>query len=165
MFEKLNRYIKHIFPLIKGFIYNHNFSFISLKSKVDYNTILGPHTIIHDWCIIKGDVEFGSFCSLHEFSYLQGDIKIGNHCRIGSGVKLFSNDHKVNKNELINRQGAIEGKIRIHDDVWIGANVIILKNVTVGKGAVIGAGSVVTKDVPEYEIWVGNPARKIKERV
>ncbi|VVS91972.1 DapH/DapD/GlmU-related protein [Desulfoluna spongiiphila] len=57
-----------------------------------------------------------------------------------------------------------QGAITIEDDVWIGAGAIILAGVTVGKGCVIGAGSVVTKDVPEYCVAAGNPARVVKQR-
>ena len=49
-------------------------------------------------------------------------------------------------------------------DVWIGVNAIIRSGVTIGTGSVIGAGSVVLNDIPEYEIWAGNPARKIRDR-
>jgi acetyltransferase-like isoleucine patch superfamily enzyme len=52
--------------------------------------------------------------------------------------------------------------IVIKDKAWIGFNVIILKGVTIGEGAVIGAGSVVTKDIPDYAVVGGNPARVIK---
>ena len=52
----------------------------------------------------------------------------------------------------------------IGDDVWIGSRVIILPGVTIGKGAIVGAGVVVTKDVPEYAIVGGNPAKVIKFR-
>jgi len=52
--------------------------------------------------------------------------------------------------------------IKIHDNVWIGERAIILKGVTIGKGAIIAIGAVVTKDVPEYAIVAGNPARIVK---
>jgi acetyltransferase-like isoleucine patch superfamily enzyme len=51
----------------------------------------------------------------------------------------------------------------VRDGVWIGANAVVLKGVTVGRGAIVGAGSVVTKDVPEYTVVAGNPARTIRE--
>lgn len=57
-----------------------------------------------------------------------------------------------------------KGEVHIEDDVFIGLNVLICNSVTIGKGAIIGAGSVVTKDVPPYQVWAGNPARFIKER-
>jgi len=57
-----------------------------------------------------------------------------------------------------------EKPVIIGDDVWIGTRVVILPGVNVGKGAILAAGAVVTKDVPEYAIVGGNPARFIKSR-
>ncbi|WP_310557756.1 acyltransferase [Flavobacterium sp.] len=54
-------------------------------------------------------------------------------------------------------------KITIKDKAWIGFNSIILKGVTIGEGAIVGAGSVVTKDVPDWTIVAGNPAKIIRE--
>lgn len=53
----------------------------------------------------------------------------------------------------------------IGNDVWIGSRSLIMKGVTIGDGAIIAAGSVVTKDVPPYEIWGGNPAHFLKSRL
>lgn len=58
--------------------------------------------------------------------------------------------------------GVSTSPITINDDVWIGANAVIAAGVTIGKHCVIGAGSVVTKDVPDYSVAVGNPAKVIK---
>lgn len=55
-------------------------------------------------------------------------------------------------------------KVTIEEDVFIGVNVTICNSVTIGRGAVIGAGSIVTKDIPPYQVWAGNPARYIKDR-
>lgn len=55
-----------------------------------------------------------------------------------------------------------EAPIIIKDKAWIGMNVIVLKGVTIGEGAVIGAGSVVTRDVPDWTVVGGNPAKEIK---
>ena len=52
----------------------------------------------------------------------------------------------------------------IENDVWLGLNVLVKAGVRIGTGAIIGMGSVVTKDIPAYEIWAGNPARKIRDR-
>ena len=56
------------------------------------------------------------------------------------------------------------GEVHIEDDVFIGVNTIICNSVTIGEGAIIGAGSVVTKDIPPYQCWAGNPVRYIKDR-
>lgn len=56
------------------------------------------------------------------------------------------------------------GRVKIEEDVFIGCSVIICNAVTIGKGAIVGAGSVVTKDIPPYQVWAGNPARYIKDR-
>lgn len=57
-----------------------------------------------------------------------------------------------------------EGMTVIGNDVWIGNNVTIISDVVIGNGAVIGAGSMITKDIPPYTIWAGNPARQIGQR-
>lgn len=56
-----------------------------------------------------------------------------------------------------------KGKIKIKDKAWIGFNCIILKGVTIGEGAIVGAGSIVTRDVPDWTIVAGNPAKIIRE--
>ena len=68
---------------------------------------------------------------------------------------------KVGQNHRFMKE---KGMVIIGNDVWIGNNVTIIADVIIGNGAVIGAGSVVTKDVPPYTIWAGNPARQIKNR-
>jgi maltose O-acetyltransferase len=65
----------------------------------------------------------------------------------------------------MNQQGfSQERPVVIGDDVWIGGQVIILPGVKVGSHSIIGAGSVVTKDVPQYAVVGGNPAKVIKFR-
>lgn len=51
----------------------------------------------------------------------------------------------------------------IGDDCWIGGNVTIMPGVTIGKGCTIGAGSVVTKDIPDFSVALGSPARIVKK--
>lgn len=58
-----------------------------------------------------------------------------------------------------------ESHITIKARAFIGTGTIICNQVTIGEGAIIGAGSVVTKDIPDYEIWAGNPAKFIKKRM
>ena len=56
------------------------------------------------------------------------------------------------------------GEVIIKEKAFIGCNTIICNSVVIGEGAIIGAGSVVTKDVPPYQVWAGNPAKYIKDR-
>jgi len=94
-----------------------------------------------------------------------GGIKIGTNVLIGPGVKIWSVDHRFSSTDIpIRCQGHTFSPVVIEDDVWIGMDSIILKGVTVGKGAVIAAGSVVTKDVPQFQIVAGAPAKMIGSR-
>ena len=62
-------------------------------------------------------------------------------------------------------QGETTGKkVIIGDDVWLGRNVLVMPGVKIGKGSIVAAGAVVTKDVPEYKIVGGVPARILKDR-
>lgn len=90
----------------------------------------------------------------------EGGIEIGSHTDIASEVMIWSSQHNVNDPKF----SAIEKKVTIGDYVFIGPRAIILPDVNIGTGAIIAAGAVVTKNVPDYEIWAGVPARKIGER-
>lgn len=59
---------------------------------------------------------------------------------------------------------ATKGDVKIGNDVWIGRNVVIMSGVTIGDGVIIAAGAVVTKNIEDYEVWGGNPARTLKKR-
>lgn len=103
----------------------------------------------------------GARCSLNDSTR----ISIGNNVLMGPEVIFYTTNHKIDRNKLIINQGFEFGDIKIEDDVWIGARAIILPGVTVGKGAVIGAGAVVTKNVDDYTIVGGIPAKKIGRRI
>ncbi|MBN2777439.1 MAG: acyltransferase [Bacteroidales bacterium] len=92
-------------------------------------------------------------------------IVIEDDVLIGSGVHIYVNNHRFDDlNIPIIKQGHYVGKnVIIRTGAWIGANAIILPGVTIGQNAVVGAGSIVTKDVPDACVFVGNPAKLIKE--
>lgn len=117
---------------------------------------------------------FGTGVNIHlgENSSIAANAWIGNDTRIGSDVMMapdvtiLSNSHNFDRTDIpMREQGAPPPRrVTIGDDVWIGTRVIILPGVTVGSHAIIGAGAVVTKDVPEWAIVGGNPARVIRYR-
>lgn len=126
-----------------------------------------------------GEITIGDFCYIGENSYIwsASSIKIGNRVLIAHNVNIHDNishplDAKKRHDDYKRILGLLKSDIKttdlrsrpilIKDDVWIGFNSIILKGVTIGEGAVIGAGSVVTKDVPDYAVVAGNPAKIIK---
>ncbi len=114
----------------------------------------------------KSYIKIGENVSIGSFTLIDysGSLIIGNNTTISEGVKIYTHTHKLD-NLDIRKSKIIRNKLEIGDYVWIGANAIILPSVSkIGKGAVIGAGSVVTKDVGNYEIVAGNPAKKISQR-
>ncbi|PKL22027.1 MAG: acyltransferase [Spirochaetae bacterium HGW-Spirochaetae-4] len=99
------------------------------------------------------------------FISVRGSIKIGNDVIIGPAVTMISENHKSQEKEIIIRdQGTDRQGIIICNNCWIGANVTILDGVRIGTGAIIAAGAVVTKDIKDYEIVGGVPAKVIKIR-
>ncbi|MDO8676510.1 MAG: acyltransferase [Candidatus Azambacteria bacterium] len=112
-------------------------------------------------------ISIGDNVKLNEGVYLSGygGIEIEDEVRIGLRSVILSSDHEFdNRNEPIFRQKLKVEKVKICQDAFIGCNVTILKGVTIGKGSVVGAGAVVTKDVAEYTIVAGVPAKKIGKR-
>jgi acetyltransferase-like isoleucine patch superfamily enzyme len=98
--------------------------------------------------------------------YAAQSVSIGAYVTIGVNVSIYDTDfHPIEyRARRVQDLSTVKSSpVVIEDDVWIGAQSIILKGVHIGKGAIIGAGSVVTKDVPPFTLWAGNPARFIKE--
>lgn len=96
-----------------------------------------------------------------------GGITIGNGVIMAPDVCIYSRTHNFNSIDLqaIPFDNLIlTSKVVIEDYVWIGRKVMILPGVRIGKGAIVGACSVVSKDIPDYAIAVGNPAKIVKYR-
>jgi len=122
--------------------------------------------IIEPYCRLSGDpkIIIGNNFYLNAYCHLLGNISFGDNVMVGPKTVIWGRDHGMVLGSPMNSQPHIKADIKIGSDVWIAANVTILKGVTIGNGAVIGAGAVVTKDIPEYAIAVGNPARVVKYR-
>lgn len=92
-----------------------------------------------------------------------GDVIIGKKVAIGPNCVFYSHDHIYSDRALAAWEGGVKtGNIVIEDGAWIGSGVTILPGITIGRNAVLAAGSVVTKDVEEYCIYGGIPAKLIK---
>lgn len=105
------------------------------------------------------------------FMCTRAPIYIGNYVMTGPNVMIITGNHRIDiKNKPMvkihddEKLPENDETVVIEDDVWIGANVTILKGVTIHTGSIIAAGAVVTKDVEEYSIYGGIPAKKIKNR-
>lgn len=96
-----------------------------------------------------------------------GGIEIGNGTILSHEIQIFARNHNYNSDDLRllpYDERDINKKVKIGNNVWIGARSTILPGVTIGDGAVIGAASVVTKDVPMGAVVGGNPAKIVKYR-
>ena len=108
------------------------------------------------------NVRIGQDSIIGEGTVLDGrnSLVIGNHVDIATQVMIYNSQHDVNDENF----KAISAPVEISDYVFIGPRAIILPGVKIGKGAVIGAGAVVTKDVEDFKIVGGVPAKEIGER-
>ncbi|MGF6900972.1 acyltransferase [Paraburkholderia sp. GAS348] len=108
------------------------------------------------------NVTIGDNCVLNREIYLDGrtGILIGNNVNISFQCCILSLHHDHNHPGF----ASIGGVVQIRDHTWLGARAIILPGVTIGEGAVVAAGAVVTKDVPDFAVVGGVPAKIIGER-
>lgn len=132
------------------------------------NVQTGPNVLIRERNIIGNDVwiwhgstlnpgnRIGSGTRIHVGCFLEDTI-LGKKVFVGPNVVFTNDPHPTIPPDRTHFGGA-----KISDEAVIGANVTILPHVKIGKRAVIGAGSVVTKDIPPFEVWVGNPAHFLK---
>lgn len=110
--------------------------------------------------------ELGNNSGIGEGSRLYGKVLIGDDVMMGPQCWIYTQNHEFRYLDRPMRQQGPqrEEPVVIGNDVWIGSRVTILPGVHVGNGVIIGAGAVVSKDVPDYAIVGGNPARILKYR-
>jgi acetyltransferase-like isoleucine patch superfamily enzyme len=121
-----------------------------LENGAGAEIVIGKNTSVHPWCQLRAHLS---------------SIEIGAGVMIAAGCALYSYDHGIAGGSTIREQALTSrGPIIVDEGAWLGTGSIVLSGVRIGKGAVIGAGSVVTRDVPEFAIAVGNPARVMKYR-
>lgn len=143
------------------------------------NIKVGDNCEIMAQLVAEGDasITIGSFTTMRDQTRLFAidEITIGDYVIISNNVTIYDNNNHPTfpeMREAMSKSGfygdlwhakhSDHAPIKIHDNVWIGERAIILKGVTIGKGAIVAIGAVITKDVPDYAIAAGNPARIVK---
>jgi UDP-3-O-[3-hydroxymyristoyl] glucosamine N-acyltransferase len=150
------------------------------------NTTIGNNVYIHSGAIIGTDglgCEREADGTLIKFPHLGGvviedNVDIGAGCQIAKGALsntiigkvtkinvgcFIAHNAKIGENAWISPKVNIAGSCKIHDNVTIYSGVVIREQTTIGSYAIIGMGAIVTKDIPEGETWVGNPAKKLSK--
>lgn len=90
-----------------------------------------------------------------------GEVYIEDNCDLGPEVSFITGSHKIGNADRRAGKG-FNGIIRISSGVWLGAKTVILPNIDIGKGTVIGAAAVVTKTLQDNGVYVGSPAKRIR---
>ena len=130
----------------------------------DDGLTVGDRTYIAALAYLTGDLTFGADCSVNPFAVIRGEIRMGDGVRIGAHTSILGFNHHMDNDRPVFQQGLSSKGITIGDDVWIGSNATILDGVTVGSHVVIAAGAIVTKDVADWAVMAGNPARQLRDR-
>ncbi len=135
---------------------------------------IGKGTRIWAFCNVLAGATIGSDCNLGDHCFVENDVRIGDRVTIKNGVSLwdgitieddvFIGPHAVFTNDVYPRSKAPLGepaRTLIRQGATIGANATIVAGRTIGRYAFVGAGAVVTRDIPDFALWFGNPARQI----
>ncbi len=126
---------------------------------------LGDASYIAGYAYVTGEITMGAHCTINPYTVVRGTVKMGDGVRIGAHASVLGFNHNSDDpTRPIWQQGVSAKGIVIGDDVWIGSGAIVLDGLTVGSHCIIAAGAVVTKDVPDYAIVAGNPAKLLRDR-
>jgi len=127
-----------------------------------YGCVIGDHSKIGTFVEIQAGAQVGSRCKISSHSFICEGVTIDDEVFVGHGV-MFTNDPYP---RATTPDGEPQGpedwtllKTRVKRRASIGSNATLLPGITVGENAIVGAGSVVTKNVPDYAIVAGVPAR------
>lgn len=141
------------FPAIRSFLVNRYLLKCGNTPRVKKGAEISPNATIGD------NSELGTRCMI------QANVHIGNNVIMGPDVKIYSRNHKYDRLDIpIQQQGKSYYNTYIGNDVWLGANVIVTAGCKIGNHAIVAAGAVVTKDVCDYAIVGGVPAKILKYR-
>lgn len=121
---------------------------------------ISSDTFVHMGCRFEGKISIGKNSVIGRNCILKGDITIGDNVSITAETYVFTSSHFVNSSDF----SCFYKPVTICDYAWIGARAVILPGVTIGKGAVLGTASIATKDISDFSICVGSPAKPIGTR-
>ena len=142
---------------------------------VDDGATIGEGTRIWHWVHISGGAKIGERCSFGQNVYVGNDVSIGNNVKVQNNVSIYDAVHLeddvfcgpsmvftnvYNPRSAVTRKNEYR-KTYVHRGVTLGANCTIICGVDIGEYAFIGAGAVINRDVPNYALMVGVPARQI----
>lgn len=136
------------------------------KENLKFNT--DKFQIMHN-SILSGDNQIGDYTYIG-FNCIITQSVVGRYCSIANNVSIGIGEHKINRVSTSSLfyenpfETLTQGECIIANDVWIGSNAVIRRGVKIGNGAIIGANSFVNKDVNDFEIVGGVPAKLIKKR-
>lgn len=138
------------------------------KDIFPYNDFfVGNETLIEDFSTLNngvGEVRIGNKTIIGISNVIIGPVSIGNNVMLAQNVVISGLNHQYQDIGIPPKeQPVLREQITVGDNVWIGANSVVTAGISIGKHSVIGAGSVVSRDIPEYSVAVGNPARVIKK--
>lgn len=147
-------------------------------SFIDEKAVIGEGTEIYFFTHIYGPAKIGKNCLIGSHITIQGNgTQIGNNVRMGDFTfvpawtiienNVFLSQHVSICNDSFPKAGNKNWKAKpviIKEGASIGSSVTLLPGIEIGKNAMIGAGSTVTKNVPEGQTWVGNPAAQLKKK-
>ncbi len=165
-----NPEIKEILNFSVEHSWNENFDSIPAVIAVGNNSVRKKlaskinliHTaLIHSRAVISENYKVGTGSVIMAGAVVNSDVRIGEHCIINTGA-VIEHDVEINNFAHISPGATVTGNVVIGEGTQIGAGATVIPGVNIGKWVTVGAGAVVIKDIPDYAVVVGNPARLIK---
>jgi maltose O-acetyltransferase len=164
MIAELEEWCMFLFSSIPGFIgfILRHVVYKLFFAKVDSMPCIRPGVRFSHMSSIK--LGRGVCINSNTYVYGRGGVEFGDYALIGPNCTISSGDHNLDPSLPISHQRPKSQRIVLGRDCWIGANVVIVGGVTIGEGVVVGGGAVVTGDLEPFGIYVGVPARKLRQR-